>query len=272
MINTKRVTLTFSKRCNMRCPFCYGYFNGKDLLDIKKYKEIISKCQMFHIETLNIAGGDPLMYRRIGEIVKYSKSLGLRTTMDTNCLLFDPREHEDIIKSLDMISVPIDGCNAETHDRIRVYKGSFDKIIYSLNEITDISKAIEIRVNTVIVKDNCKQLLDMAELLNQYPVTYWHIYDFIPVGNGRFNKNDFYIDYAEYESVILDIMSKKFRYSIEHNLPDRRKQEHLYISSDGIVYSNSNNINEDYILGENVLDYSGSNILECLDKKWKNGN
>ncbi len=159
MINTKRVTLTFSKRCNMRCPFCYGYFNGKDLLDIKKYKEIISKCQMFHIETLNIAGGDPLMYRRIGEIVKYSKSLGLRTTMDTNCLLFDPIEHEDIIKSLDMISVPIDGCNAETHDRIRVYKGSFDKIIYSLNEITDISKEIEIRVNTVIVKDACFQMM-----------------------------------------------------------------------------------------------------------------
>ncbi len=159
MINTKRVTLTFSKRCNMRCPFCYGYFNGKDLLDIKKYKEIISKCQMFHIETLNIAGGDPLMYRRIGEIVKYSKSLGLRTTMDTNCLLFDPIEHEDIIKSLDMISVPIDGCNAETHDRIRVYKGSFDKIIYSLNEITDISKEIEIRVNTVIVKDACFQMI-----------------------------------------------------------------------------------------------------------------
>ncbi len=143
----------------MRCPFCYGYFNGKDLLDIKKYKEIISKCQMFHIETLNIAGGDPLMYRRIGEIVKYSKSLGLRTTMDTNCLLFDPIEHEDIIKSLDMISVPIDGCNAETHDRIRVYKGSFDKIIYSLNEITDISKEIEIRVNTVIVKDACFQMM-----------------------------------------------------------------------------------------------------------------
>ena len=34
-------------------------------------------------------------------------------------------------------------------------------------------------------------------------------------------------------------MNKGYKYSIEYNEPDKRKQEHIYISSDGTVYSNS---------------------------------
>ena len=65
MMNIKRVTLTFSKQCNMRCPFCYAYFDGNDLLDEEKYKEIIRRCKNLNIETVNIAGGDPLLYKNI---------------------------------------------------------------------------------------------------------------------------------------------------------------------------------------------------------------
>ncbi len=170
MINTKRVTLTFGKQCNMKCPFCYGYFDGNEFLDIEKYKEIVHRCQKLGVETLNIAGGDPLIYTNVGEIIAFSKSLGMRTTMDTNCLLFNSDKHENLIKMLDMISVPIDGCNELIHDKVRMFKGSFQKIIKSLNAIGSLSNKIEIRVNTIVVKDNYKQLEGIAELLNQYPI------------------------------------------------------------------------------------------------------
>lgn len=38
MKNTKRITLTFSKRCNMRRPFFYGSISGKDMLDAENIK------------------------------------------------------------------------------------------------------------------------------------------------------------------------------------------------------------------------------------------
>ena len=264
MINQKRVTLTFSKQCNMRCPFCYAFFDGNDLLDVEKYKELIRKCNNLNIETLNIAGGDPLQYKNVCEIAEYSKCLGMRTTMDTNCLLFEPIKHEGLIKSLDMISVPIDGCNEQTHDKVRAFAGSFKKILNALELFSDISDKIEIRVNTIVVRDNYKELDGIAELLNQYPITFWHIYDFIPIGRGRQYRDDLYIDCAEYKNHIYDIMRRGYKYTIEYNEPDRRKQEHVYISSDGTVYSNSSNPREDYIIGKNILDFAGKSILDYL--------
>lgn len=264
MINTKRVTLTFSKQCNMKCPFCYGHFDGNDLLEIEKYKEIVRRCKNLGVETLNIAGGDPLIYKNVDEIVAFSKSLGMRTTMDTNCLLFNSDKHETLVKTLDMISVPIDGCNELIHDKVRAFKGSFQKIIKSLNAISSLSDKIEIRVNTIVVKDNYKQLEGIAELLNQYPITFWHIYDFIPIGKGRQSREDLYVNHTEYRKLIYDIMCKGYKYTIAYNEPDKRKSEHIYVSSDGTVYSNSSNASEDYIMGRSILGYSSDNILEYL--------
>lgn len=267
MINNKRVTLTFSKQCNMQCPFCYAFFDGKNLLDIEKYKELIHKCSDLKIETLNMAGGDPLLYKDICELVEYSKYLGMRTTMDTNCLLFDPIRHKRLIKSLDMISIPIDGCSEQTHDKVRAFPGSFKRVLNALELFSEISDQIEIRVNTIVVKDNYKELESMAELLNQYPITYWHIYDFIPIGRGRMWRDNLYIDCEKYKNNIYDMMCRKYKYAIEYNTPDKRKQEHIYVSSDGTVYSNSIDQNKDYIMGKNILNYSGNSIMDYLDRK-----
>ena len=264
MINTKRVTLTFGKQCNMRCPFCYAFFDGNDLLTVDKYKKIIRKCKSLNIETVNIAGGDPLLYSEICDIVECSKNLGMRTTLDTNCLSFNPSKHVDLINSLDMISVPIDGCNEKTHDRVRSFIGSFKKVVNTIETISEMSDKIEIRVNTVVVKDNYKELDGIAELLSQYPITFWHIYDFIPIGRGRQHKADLCIDCEEYKKNIYDLMCKGYKYTIEYNAPDKRKQEHIYISSNGTVYSNSCNPYDDYFMGKNILDCSGNSILDYL--------
>lgn len=62
-------------------------------------------------------------------------------------------------------------------------------------------------------------------------------------------------------------MCRKYKYAIEYNTPDKRKQEHIYVSSDGTVYSNSIDQNKDYIMGKNILNYSGNSIMDYLDRK-----
>ena len=79
------------------------------------------------------------------------------------------------------ISVPIDGCNEQTHDKVRAFAGSFRKI----------------------TRENYTELEGIAELLNQYPIAFWHIYDFIPIGRGKQYRDDLYINREEYKKIYI---------------------------------------------------------------------
>ena len=264
MANATRVTITFSKACNMRCPFCYAFFDGQSYLKISDYKNIIRRLMSLNVKTVNFGGGDPLLYDNIVEIVKYAKSCNMRTTLDTNTLAYNSTKHADLMAILDMISIPIDGVDAITHDRIRNYNGSYKRSLSFLSQICSFTQKPEIRINTVIVRENHKQLKEMAEMLSNYPIMYWHLYDFIPIGPGRLIDNGLYVNPGEYAQTIADLEQGDYPFKVEHKTIEERKDEHIYITGDGVVYSNSKKRGEDYILGRSILDCEGISIVDYL--------
>jgi len=75
--------------CQLKCPGCYRGLDKPDykpqhhpLIEMKKQIDWMVKCR--NIQTLSVAGGDPMLYPQLYELIRYASSLKLRTMMYTN--------------------------------------------------------------------------------------------------------------------------------------------------------------------------------------------
>lgn len=246
-----RIILTFSKRCNMACPFCYGYFNG-ECIELERCLEIIKKCYSYGIRRISFAGGDPFLFRDIGYLIDYAFDLGMELTLDTNALSYNRNKHASILKKLDIISLPLDGATPEVHDKVRNFPGSYKKIIDTLKTV---SKETKVRINTVVVRQNYEQLDEQFLFMQNFNIFEWHIYEYIPLARGQMYYQDLFVPYEKY-SAEIDLIKKSFsKFSVEHCCSSERVKKHLFVSSDGMLYSNSKeSINNYYFFGNVICE------------------
>jgi organic radical activating enzyme len=77
-------------RCNITCPGCYRQRMEGDK-PLEKVKEEILRCkQLTKCDSMVIAGGEPLIYPQIIEVVRYVSSLGLKPLILTNGTMLTP--------------------------------------------------------------------------------------------------------------------------------------------------------------------------------------
>ncbi|MDD2731682.1 MAG: radical SAM protein [Candidatus Pacebacteria bacterium] len=80
--------------CQLKCPGCY---RGRDkdgvacmYLDLDELKNQINRfINERNVETISIAGGEPLLYPKLKELILYIKSRKLKTRIFTNGVLLD---------------------------------------------------------------------------------------------------------------------------------------------------------------------------------------
>ena len=99
------VIVTFD--CNLQCKNCINcspLANRKDLnfpeIDFKKTCESIKYFRKLGFREVNISGGEPLLYPKIFDLIRFCKRLGLYTTVNTNGLLIPKIKIPDDILSL----------------------------------------------------------------------------------------------------------------------------------------------------------------------------
>ena len=82
--------------CQLKCPDCYRGTDRDDFVpahrDIDDVKKEIDKLvKIRNIQSLTIAGGEPLLYPFLDEIVKYAGNKKLKVLIDTNGILLDEK-------------------------------------------------------------------------------------------------------------------------------------------------------------------------------------
>jgi radical S-adenosyl methionine domain-containing protein 2 len=81
------------KPCNMKCKFCYATFEDMHIVNqLSKYDafKILDKLKEAGLQKITFAGGEPLLYKWIYEVIVYSKGIGLTTSIQTvRCLLMN---------------------------------------------------------------------------------------------------------------------------------------------------------------------------------------
>jgi len=97
----------FTGGCILKCPYCHNpeLIFGGNPVELNIIKEKINESLEF-IDAITITGGEPLIqWEDVNDILKYSKSLELKTKIDTSG--FNPERIAKVIKWTDYVALDI---------------------------------------------------------------------------------------------------------------------------------------------------------------------
>jgi MoaA/NifB/PqqE/SkfB family radical SAM enzyme len=151
-------------QCNLDCTYCSEKSKRKDIVDVEKGIELITKRNN---DWVFITGGEPLTVPNIVEICQKLKKSGKKVGLTTNGTI-----HKfEILNVIDRIGVSIDG-DEEFTDKNRG-KGTYKKALNFLKEASKYS-CEKVIMTTVLERDE-KQEKHLEELCDKYKVDYFQI-------------------------------------------------------------------------------------------------
>jgi radical S-adenosyl methionine domain-containing protein 2 len=184
------------KPCNMRCKFCYATFEDMHIVNqLSKYDafKILDKLKEAGLQKITFAGGEPLLYKWIYEVIVYSKGIGLTTSIITNGSLLTDELLEKFKGKLDWIGISIDSLNDETNVKIgRTYKNkpNYYELVSKIKMY-----GFKLKINTVVNRYNEKE--SMQDFINMANPARWKVFDTLRV-EGQNDKQFFEIQTSDW--------------------------------------------------------------------------
>ncbi|MGE4385217.1 MAG: radical SAM protein [Endomicrobiaceae bacterium] len=162
----KRLWVTVTSRCNIRCKTC-GLWHNKWDLPYKTAKEVMDNYP--YMERLVWLGGEVFLYKHFEEMFdEAGKWNNLKQQVITNGIALNKKWIEKIVRTENSeLTFSIDGVTKEVYEEIR--QGSnFEKLLENVRFTMETKKKYgikkDIRMNAVIMKTNYRQIYDLLEL------------------------------------------------------------------------------------------------------------
>lgn len=151
--------------CNFDCKYCFADFKMKSL-QLEEAKRVIESIESFFRENeiengrINIAGGEPLMYPHLDEVIGYISQRSIDVSIITNGFLLTKERIASWKGKVSMIGISIDAASIETNVNIgRCNRCRQANTVEHLLELAEaIHKAgIKLKINTVVSKANLEE-------------------------------------------------------------------------------------------------------------------
>ncbi len=191
----RRVSLTITNVCNLRCAMCgqwseTGYMRepdrGREELTLADWKRLADEAADQGVSGVLIRGGEPFLFSGIMELLEYLRAKGLEVSLDTNGTLLEQFAAE--LARLDGIhmTVSVDGPE-EIHDAVRGVKGSFRRIEKGLAALRASGAKISVAICFTISRYSYRGLGGMPEVARRLGVGTLVIvpYYYVPGAVGR---------------------------------------------------------------------------------------
>jgi radical SAM family uncharacterized protein len=152
--------------CNLRCKMCpFWKRPGKDS-SIEREKAILKRIYDSGACGIAFEGGEPLLRNDLAEILAYSRSLPLHTSLVTNGTLLESKIDEIAPYINGVVYVSLDGLE-KTHDAIRGVIGCFRKAVRGI--MASREKA-SVTINTTMMAENIYEIEDLVKLAKELDV------------------------------------------------------------------------------------------------------
>jgi radical SAM family uncharacterized protein len=152
--------------CNLRCKMCPFWKKSSQDSSTEQEKEILSRIYDSGAFGIAFEGGEPLLRTDLAEILAFSRSLPLHTSLVTNGTLLESRIDE-IARYVDgVVYVSLDGLE-KTHDTIRGFNGCFRRAVRG---ITASREKASVTINTTIMAENVHEIEDLVRLAKELDV------------------------------------------------------------------------------------------------------
>jgi GTP 3',8-cyclase len=122
--------------CNHRCVFCaFDYLKYKPIvLDEKHLKKFIADAARKGVKAVMYAGeGEPLLYRGVSDIVRFTKEHGIDVAITSNGVMFTRDVAEKCLPYLSWFRASIDAGTSKTYSKVhRTKAGDFYTVLRNL--------------------------------------------------------------------------------------------------------------------------------------------
>ncbi len=159
--------LEFSKRCNLRCVYCYSNA-GEELKDEMTKEEILDVIDQADSlgakKIILLGGGEPFMFEGITDVVKHINQKGLEQTIFTNGAYITRDMARFLFQHNVSVIVKHNSFNQRVQDSLAGVEGSYNSIQAAIANLTDTGYPKDTRqlgIQTVIVKQNIKEIPSM---------------------------------------------------------------------------------------------------------------
>jgi len=138
-------------KCSLRCSFCNVWMEDTPDLKTEGVFKVIDNIADSSIVVLSLEGGDPLVRKDLGEILKYAHQKPFYLFFTTNGHLLDKRPMKEYGKHIDYLHISIDEGhdNLEFFERLEEFQSYGPEICIQIVVTRDTVSAIEEKVKRV---------------------------------------------------------------------------------------------------------------------------
>ncbi len=177
-----------TRACDLHCRNCtIGATESRGTNELTTYEayKTIDQIASLTPRELIMTGGDPLERGDVDQIVNYARRRGLDPA-----LVVSPTSQltSEAIANLERngltrIVIGIDGSVPEIHEAGRGVAATFDLTIRTAGFAKDAGLAVE--VNTLITKQNARDLEAIADLLRSMEIVRWNLHFLVPLKSSH---------------------------------------------------------------------------------------
>ncbi len=145
-------------RCNLDCEYCkWKHERTTKELDTAAVDDMIGQMQAAGVRLISFTGGEPLVRKDIGHIIRSVKDRGLVCKLNTNGMLLESRL--DDLRPLDLLQISVDG-PPDVQDNLRG-EGTSAKAARAI----ELAREAGIRVQLIacLTRDNVTRLDEVLD-------------------------------------------------------------------------------------------------------------
>jgi cyclic pyranopterin phosphate synthase len=244
--------------CNHRCTFCAVDYIGykTNMLNVDVLTQRLQEMGQLGVKSVMYAGeGEPLLHKRIHDIVKSTKAAGIDVAFTTNATVMTDPFIDEALPLISWIKVSINAGTAATYSKVhRTKEKDFDKVVSNLRRAVEAKRQrglqCVIGAQTLLLPENAGEMVTLAELCRDIGLDYLVIK---PYSQHLFSETHLYqaIDYNPYlkmEKDLAALNTDKFNvvfraHAMKKYMDEERYQKCYatpfvwgYIMADGAVY------------------------------------
>ncbi len=230
-----KVNLHLLEACNFHCRTCFAHFDSKKLLSVDEWKSIIDNLyESGKVNAVNFAGGEPLLYPGLGELIEYAHSLKLKISIITNGSLITKDWLDKYARYIDMIGFSIDSFDKATSitmGRCSCKNKTFGKDEFLAIYPELLAHNVRIKINTVVNKFNYQE--QFSKNLEGLKIDRWKVLKVKAFDNGKFNNKALLITDEQFQDFV------KSNLYVNSVVEDSMVNSYFVIDANGDLLDNS---------------------------------
>ncbi len=278
--------------CNHRCTFCaVDYIGYKSVsLDYEILKGRLKEMGSLGIKSIMYAGeGEPLLHKKINEIVLATHQAGIDISFTTNATAMDQKFIESSLPLTKWIKVSLNAGSGATYAKIHQTKEKdFENVINNLKKASKFKRENGIKctlgVQTLLLPENKHEIIDLVKLCRDETLLDYLVikpYSQHFSSKTRIYENIDYSDYLDLEKGLQPFNTESFQVIFRKNTMKKHIKDdkhrytkcnstpHIwaYIMADGSVYGCSAFLLDDRFHFGNLNDWTFKKIWQGEKRK-----